>query len=114
SAPRGGRCGTSVRDRVPSDTPPLPLPNAVVRLRGDVLDAEDLEARGLERADGRLAAGARSLHEDLDLLQAVLHALPCACIGRDLRGERRRLARALEARGAGRLPRDHVALLVGQ
>src|SRR6185312_28049 len=52
--------------------------------------------------------------EDLDLLQAVLHALAGTRVGSDLRGERRRLARALEARGAGRLPRDHVPVLVGQ
>src|SRR5690242_6388696 len=44
----------------------------------------------------------------------MLHALSCARVGGDLRGERRRLAGALEARGAGRLPRDHVAFLVGQ
>src|SRR5580765_2551989 len=85
-----------------------------MRLRRDVAHSEDLKARGLERADGRLASRARPLHEDLDLLQAVLHALPGARVGGDLRGERRRLARALEARGAGRLPRDDVAVLVGQ
>src|SRR5205085_5203166 len=61
-----------------------------------------------------LASGARTLHEDLDLLEAVLHALPRARVGGDLRGERRRLARALEPGRAGGLPRDHVALLVGQ
>ena len=33
-------------------------------------------------------------------------------VGSDLSGERRRLARALEARGAGRFPRDHVPLSV--
>src|SRR4029078_3293387 len=35
-------------------------------------------------------------------------------VGRDLRRERRRLARALEAGRAGGLPHDHVAVLVGQ
>src|SRR5439155_18592035 len=45
---------------------------------------------------------------------AVLHALARRRVGRDLRGERRRLARALEARRARGLPGDHVALLVGQ
>jgi small subunit ribosomal protein S11 len=47
-----------------------------VRLRRHVLDGEDLEAGRLERADRRLAARARPLDEDLDLLQAVLHAFP--------------------------------------
>src|SRR5580765_6820513 len=96
------------------DAPPLLRADAVVRLRRHVADAEDLEAGGLERANRRLPTRARALDEDLDLLQAVLHALPRAGVGGDLRGERRRLARALEARGAGRLPRDHVAVLVGQ
>ena len=85
-----------------------------MRLRGHVLDAEDLEAGGLERPDRGLAPGARALHEDLDLLQAVLHALAGARVGGHLRGERRRLARALEAGRAGRLPDDHVALGVGE
>src|SRR5215475_5933631 len=100
--------------RGPLDAPPLLLADAVVRLRRDVLDAEDLEAGRLERADRGLTAGAGSLHEDLDLLQAVLHALAGARVGGDLRGERRRLARALEARRAGRLPRDHIPVLVGE
>src|ERR671939_1517195 len=96
------------------DPPPLARPDAVVRLRGDVLDAEDLEPGGLERADRRLAPGARALDEDLDLLEAVLHALAGAGVGGHLGGERRRLARALEARRAGRLPGDDVSLLVRQ
>src|SRR5204863_3264368 len=50
------------------DPPPLARPHTVVRLRGDVLDAEDLEPGSLERADRGLPAGARPLDEDLDLL----------------------------------------------
>src|SRR5438067_1355868 len=98
----------------PSDAPPLPRANTVVRLRRDVLDAEDLEACRLQRTDRRLAARARALHEDLDLLKAVLHSLPRARVGGDLRCKRRGLARALEPGRAGGLPRDHVALLVGE
>src|SRR5213592_5165722 len=96
------------------DPPPLSWPDAVVRLRCHVLDAEDLEAGRLERADRRLAAGARALDEDLDLLEAVLHALAGAGVGGHLGRERRRLARALEARRAGRLPGDDVPVLVRQ
>src|SRR5206468_7951388 len=55
------------------DAPPLLRADAVVGLRGDVPDAEDLQAGGLQRADRRLAARARALDEDLDLLQPVLH-----------------------------------------
>src|SRR6266508_6125229 len=36
----------------PLDAAPLSRSDAVVRLRRHVLDAQDLEARGLERADG--------------------------------------------------------------
>src|SRR3954471_4909351 len=93
---------------------PLPRPHAVVRLRGHVLDTQDLEPRRLERADRRLAARARALHEDLHLLEAVLHPLARAGVGCDLRGERGRLAGAFEPGRAGRLPRDHVPFLVGQ
>src|SRR5262245_42257833 len=96
------------------NAPPLAGAHAVVRLRGHVLDAEDLEPRGLERADRRLAARARALDEDLDLLEAVLHALAGARVGGHLRRERRRLARALEAGRAGGLPDDDVALGVGE
>src|SRR4029077_13534561 len=68
----------------------------------------------LERADSRLAAGARALDEDLDLLQAVLHPVAGRGVGGHLRGERGRLARALDPGRAGGLPDDHVPFLVGQ
>src|SRR3954463_279236 len=95
---------------------PAPLSGAaaVVCLRGDVLDARDLEAGGLEAADRGLAARPRALHEDLDLLHALLDALARGGVSRHLRGEGGRLARALETGAAGGLPRDHVPLAVGQ
>src|SRR5262245_15195949 len=89
-----------------SHSPPLLLADAVVGLRGDILDAEDLEAGRLERADRRLTSRAGPFDEDLDLLQTVLHALAGGVVGGHLRREGRRLARALEAGGAGGLPRD--------
>src|SRR5205823_12570799 len=96
------------------DPPPLAGAATVVGLRSDVADAGDLQAGGLERADRRLAARARALDEDLDLLQALLDALARCGVGGDLGGEGGRLARALEAGAAGGLPRDDVALAVGQ
>src|SRR4051812_17365616 len=98
----------------PLDPPPLAGAAAVVGLRSDVADAGDLQAGGLERADRGLAARARALDEDLDLLQALLDALAGGGVGGDLGGEGRRLARALEAGAAGGLPGDDVALAVGQ
>ena len=97
-----------------SDPPPLAGAAAVVGLRGDVAAPGHLEAGGLERADRRLAAGARALDEDLDLLEALLDALAGGGVGGHLRGERRGLARALEAGAAGGLPGDDVALAVGE
>ena len=47
-------------------------------------------------------------------LQAVLDPLARRRVGRHLRCERGRLARALEAGAAGGLPGDHVALAVGE
>src|SRR5918996_420118 len=115
SCPRGGTACTGLRCRGPClDPPPLAGPAPVVGLRGHVLDGGDLEPGGLQRADRRLAARAGALHEHLHLLEAVLHALARRGVGRDLRGERGGLARPLEAGAARRLPRDHVAFLVGQ
>ncbi len=80
------------------DAAPLARAAAVVGLRGHVLDARHLEAGGLEGADRGLPAGAGTLHEGLDLLKALLDALAGSGIGRDLRGERRRLAGAPSGR----------------
>src|SRR4051812_5119010 len=93
-----------------SDSAPLAGAAAVVGLRGDVLDAGDFQTGGLERADRGLAARARALDEDLDLLQALLDALAGSGVGGHLRGEGRRLAGALEAGAAGGLPGDDVPL----
>src|SRR5215218_8566604 len=108
------RAGVSCHAESSLDAPPLARPAPVVGLRGHVTNRRHLEAGGLKRADRGLAAGAGTLHEDLDLLQAVLDALASGRVGGHLRGERSRLARALEAGAAGGLPRDHVPLAVGQ
>src|SRR3954451_4498752 len=97
-----------------SDPSPLAGAAAVVCLGGDVLDAGDLEPGGLQAADRGLAARARALDEDLDLLHALLDALAGGRVGRHLGGERGRLAGALEAGAAGGLPGDHVAFAVGE
>src|ERR687891_2869700 len=101
-------------ERATLDPPPLLRPHAVVGLRRDVADAEDLEPGRLERADRGLAPGARALDEDLDLLEPVLHALARARVGRHLGGKGGGLTRALETGRAGALPRDDVPFLVGQ
>src|SRR4051812_9569301 len=109
SCGRRGRCSSSRA----SDAPPLGGAAAVVRHRRDVGDLADLQAGGLQRPDRRLAARARALDEDVDLLHAVLLRLARAVLRGHLRGERRGLARALEADVAGGGPADHVARGVG-
>src|SRR6266704_1944914 len=84
------------------DAPPLRWPAAVVRNRRDVGDRRDLEA------------GSRTLDEDLDLLEAVLHGAPRRRFGGDLRGKGRALARPLEALAAGAPPGEDFALGIGQ
>src|SRR5689334_13457150 len=98
---------------LPLDPAPLGRAAAVVRLGGDVGDGADLEAGGLQRADRGLPAGARALHEHVDLLHAVLGGLAGGALRGHLGGERRRLARALEPDVPGRGPGDHRAGGVG-
>src|SRR6185369_13912326 len=96
-----------------SDAPALGRAATVVGSGGDVLDGADLEADGTQGADRRLAARVRALDEDVDLLHAVVHRPAPGSLGGHLRGERGGLARALEADGAGRGPRDDGTGRVG-
>src|SRR5450755_464849 len=96
-----------------SDPAPLGRAAAIVRNRGDVLDRANLQAGGLKRPDGGLPPRARTLHEHVDLAHAVLHGPARSGLGGHLGGERRRLARALEAHLAGRGPRDDAAARIG-
>src|SRR3954470_1082668 len=96
-----------------SGPPTLGGAAAVVRDRGHVLDAGDLDACVLDRADGGLTAGAGTLHHDVDLADAVLHGATGALLGSHLGRERRALAGSLEPDVAGRGPGEDVAVLVG-
>src|SRR5690349_4610665 len=95
------------------DAAPLGRAAAVVRVGGDVGDGADLETGGLQRADGLLAPGARTLHIDLDLAHAVLHGALGGAIGGQGSGVRRALAGALESGDAGRAPADDRTAEVG-
>src|SRR5256884_229310 len=96
--------------------PPPPLRRAapVVRDRRHVADRGDLEPHGLERADGGLPAGPGPTHEDLDLLEPVLHRLARGDLRGRLRGEGCALAGAPEAGAPGAGPGDDVAHPVGE
>src|SRR5712692_3873310 len=91
----------------------LGRPATVVRDGRDVADERDLEAGGGQRAQRRLAARPRALHQHAHVLEAVLHRLGGRVARRHLRGERSRLARALESARARRRPADHVPAHVG-
>src|SRR5438552_625804 len=101
SAPPGHSSPRRPRRRVLTrcnalDAAPLPRAASVVGHRGDVLDSQDLQSGGGEGPDGRLAPGAGALDEDVDFGEAVLLGPPGRRLGRELRGERRGLARTLE------------------
>src|SRR5262245_60056965 len=96
-----------------SDAPLLGRAATVVRNRRHVRDARDLEATGVQRPDRGLAPRAGSAHADLDGAKPVLLRRDARLLGRDLRGERRALARAAEARAARRRPGQRIALAIG-
>src|SRR5437899_1377584 len=96
-----------------SDAAALGRPAAVVGDGGDVANQGDLEARALQSAERALASGAGAFHEYGDRAHAVLHCASRGLFGGELRGERRALARPLEAARAGRRPSDGGAVDVG-
>src|SRR5207247_6768688 len=94
----------------PADPPrlhasPLRRPASLVRDRRHVADRLHFQTARLPRTDGRLAAGAGALHAHVE--RSHPHRLGrVAGIERGLRrGERRPLARSLEADAAGARPR---------
>ena len=112
--PAGARRGPWVRCNEPSSDPPtLGRAATVVRHRRDVLDAGDLDAGVLDRADGGLAAGARTLDHTSTLRTPCSMARRAHCSAAICAANGVRLARALEADVAGRGPGQHVAVLVG-
>src|ERR1051325_743441 len=87
---------------------PLGRPATVVRDRGHVLDGLDLDARGLQSADGRLASRARTLDADVQGAQPRVLGHGGGGGGGLLGGEGRALARSLEAERARARPGHDV------
>ncbi|MPN00836.1 hypothetical protein SDC9_148034 [bioreactor metagenome] len=84
-----------------------------MRGRGDIRDGAHLEPDRTERTNRGLTSRAGTLDENINTLHAVLHRAPTGGLGSHLSGERRRLARALEAHGARAGPRDDRTIGVG-
>ncbi len=84
-----------------------------MRDRGHVADGLDNDSRGLKRADGGFAAGARPFHPNLQALASHgPHRLSHLARGL-LRRERRSFARALETKAARARPGHDIAFHVG-
>src|SRR5207247_5706747 len=95
------------------DAAALARPAPVVGHRRHILDPGDLEARRGERADRRLTARTRALHEHVHALESVLLRGPSRLLGGELRGERGGLAGALEPDVPGGRPAARIPLLAG-
>src|SRR6185437_13504180 len=109
----GGEPSSKTKRAKTSDAAALAGTAAVVRDRRHVADRSDVEAGRLDGAQRRFAPGTGAGNLNLKRAQAVLAGLAHGVLGRHLRRERRRFARALETHRAGRRPRDGVALRIG-
>src|SRR5579862_6963744 len=86
---------------------------AVVRNRGHVRDAGDLQTGGVQRPHCRLASRPWPRHPHLDVLDAVFLSNVAGLLGGHLRRERRALARATEPTATRGRPRECVPLAIG-
>src|SRR5690606_22057578 len=115
--PRGARACIWVQYNEPCgfplDTTTLRRTAAVVRHGRDIGNARDLDAQGIQSTHRRLTAGAGALDAHFEGLDAVFQRDAAGGLGGHLRGERRRLARAFEARATRSRPRQGIALAVG-
>src|SRR5690242_11366161 len=96
-----------------SDPPLLRRTAAVVRNRRDVDDVGDLVAERIQGTHRRLAARTRALDAHFQRLDAVIQRHAPSLLRRDLRGERRGLARTAETCPARGRPRQCIALTIG-
>src|SRR5512135_2879852 len=95
------------------DTALLRRTAAVVRNRGNVGNAGDLETNGIQRTHGGLATGARSLDAHFEVLHTILLSRFASDFSSNLRSKRGALARALKTVAATGRPGQSIALTVG-
>src|SRR6187431_930547 len=96
-----------------SDATALLRTAAVVRDRRHVGNRIDADAERGQRPHRRLATRTRALDADVEVLDALVLRRTAGGLGRDLRRERRRFARALETLAAARRPSQRAALPIG-
>src|ERR1700736_3893388 len=96
-----------------SDSAALRRTATVVRNRRDVADGADFKSRRSQRTHRRFTARARPSHAHVDRAQTVVARLVGCIDGRLLRGERCALTRPAEAERTRTLPRQRIALAVG-
>src|SRR5256885_1455323 len=99
--------------RSSSDATALLRTAAVVRNRRHVRNRVDADAERGQCTHRRLAAGARALDPHVQVLDALLLGGAACRFGSHLGGERRALARALEALATAGSPGQRPALTVG-
>src|SRR5580698_4205124 len=95
------------------DAPLLGRATTVMGDRRDVFNVGDLQTAAVQRTHRRFASRSGTHHAHLDILHPVLLRRRTGALGRHLRGERGRLARAAEAAAARGRPGQRVALTVG-
>src|SRR5690606_28472906 len=76
-------------------------------------NARDLDAESVERANRRFTAGARALDAHFQRLDAVFQRHAASGFRGNLRSERGRLTRTLEARTTRGCPGQRIALAIG-
>jgi hypothetical protein len=85
-----------------------------VRHGRDVHDLRHFNAHVVQGADGALAATTGSFHEDLDLLQAVLHGFLATILSSALRSVRRVLLGTAESHLTGAGPGNNLPSGIGE
>ena len=81
-----------------------------MRHRGHVLDRADVQADGLQRADGGFATGTGAFDAHFNFLHAMRHCLARGILGDLLRGVSGALARAFEPDPPGSGPANQISV----
>src|SRR5436853_4869606 len=104
--------GLGTKQKTKSNAPALRRTAAVMGNWRHVLNGPDFNARGGQRADGRLAAGAGAVHPHFQRPHAMFAGLVGSIHGCLLGGKGSAFARSAEAQRTGALPRKGAAFAI--